>query len=76
MKMTALVAEMENTFLSQDESSLLKLEGAVIHLKDSNFNLDKEVVYLVGDGKISNNAIAPYSDLCGRSCDTSLATSG
>ena len=63
MKMTALVAGMENTFLSQDGLSLLKLEGAVIHLKDSNFNLDQEVVYLVGDGNISNNAITPFSDI-------------
>ena len=49
--------------MSQDGLSLLKLEDAVIHLKDSNFNLDQEVLYLVGDGNISNNAIAPFSDI-------------
>ena len=35
----------------------------MIHLKDSNFNLDQKVVYLVGDGNISNNAMIPFSDI-------------
>ena len=46
----------------------------MIHLKDSNFNLDQEVVYLVGDGSISNKAIAPFSDIvCELLADISIS---
>jgi len=35
----------------------------VIHLKDSNLKIDQKITYLVGDGSVSNKAIAPYSDI-------------
>ena len=55
--MTALVAEMENTFLSQDGLSLLKLEGVVM--------LDKqEILYQVTGNKNFNIKISePFNQL-------------
>ena len=35
----------------------------MIHLKDSNLKIDQKITYLVGDGSVSNKAIAPYSDI-------------